>query len=272
MWCVRHAVHGERCVRRSAGDWSAMRVRTALRSSSTNYSIAAPCVHLAAHALSCACGRAVRFDAQLGGASGGVRLVRPHTTLRATVHAGAVLQSRDICLTRRDRCRYSGCGTQKKKTGCQSAFRVRCEALSQMQTKTRAEGQSARGGRGIPAALYASRFCDATFGRESRSSRGRSDVANRLPFIAACFCSVFLMSGVTAARAADPGFCRQYAGAALNQVRGALATPRCGAGLQGARWSTDFSVHYEWCLGASLDAAGAEREARTRYLSACTGR
>ena len=61
-----------------------MRVRTALRSSSTNYSIAAPCVHLAAHAVSCVWGRAVRFDAQLGCASGRVRLVRSHTMLPAT--------------------------------------------------------------------------------------------------------------------------------------------------------------------------------------------
>ena len=74
------------------------------------------------------------------------------------------------------------------------------------------------------------------------------------------------------ARAADPAFCRQYARAALVQVRGALASPHCGAGLQGVRWSAEFSAQYEWCLGASPDAAAAERDARTRYLKGCADR
>jgi hypothetical protein len=76
----------------------------------------------------------------------------------------------------------------------------------------------------------------------------------------------------TAAGAADPGFCRQYAQAALNQVRGGLSNPGCAGGLQGARWSSDFAVHYEWCLGTSYGAAGAERDARTRFMRACSGR
>jgi hypothetical protein len=74
----------------------------------------------------------------------------------------------------------------------------------------------------------------------------------------------------TSACAADPGFCRAYAKAALVQVRGALASSRCAAAIQGARWSTDFSVHYEWCLGASFADAGAERDARTRFLKSCS--
>jgi hypothetical protein len=97
-------------------------------------------------------------------------------------------------------------------------------------------------------------------------------MADRLRFIAVCFLPVFWVCGLSGARAADPGFCRQFAKAAISQVREALADPRCGAGLQGARWSTDFAVHYEWCLGASLDAAGAERGARTRFLRACASR
>lgn len=84
--------------------------------------------------------------------------------------------------------------------------------------------------------------------------------------------SMFFFSGVTAAHAADPGFCRQYAQASLNQVRGGFANPACAGGLQGARWSSDFAVHYEWCLGASYGAAGAERDARTRFLRRCAGR
>ncbi len=97
-------------------------------------------------------------------------------------------------------------------------------------------------------------------------------MANRLPAVVASIVSMFLISGLTTAHAADPGFCKQYARAALNQVRGGWANPGCAGGLQGTRWSQEFPVHYEWCLGASYGAAGAERDARTRFLRACTGR
>jgi len=105
-----------------------------------------------------------------------------------------------------------------------------------------------------------------------KNGQGRSDMANRLPSIFAVVVTVFFVCGLSPAHAADPGFCKQYAQAALNQVRGGLANPACAGGLQGARWSTDFAVHYEWCLGASFGAVGTERDARTRYLRGCTGR
>ena len=149
---------------------------------------------------------------------------------------------------------------------------MRCEAVSQMQNevgKGEQIGASRLWDSGCALCLPVG---DASVDGGSRIILGRSDMANRLPSMAAFFLSAFLVPGLTDARAADPGFCRQYAKAALGQVRGALADPRCGAGVQGVRWSTDFSVHYEWCLGASLDAAGAERDARTRYLRACTSR
>jgi len=72
-----------------------------------------------------------------------------------------------------------------------------------------------------------------------------------------------------AAQAADPGFCANYAQAAIRQVRGALAHPSCMPGLQGARWSADYQVHYNWCLGASYGDVGSERDARTAYLRSC---
>jgi hypothetical protein len=96
-------------------------------------------------------------------------------------------------------------------------------------------------------------------------------MANRLRSAVALALSMFPICGLTTAQAADPGFCKQYARAALTQVRGGLSNPACAGGMQGARWSTDFAVHYEWCLGASLGAAGAERDMRTRYLRGCTG-
>ena len=80
---------------------------------------------------------------------------------------------------------------------------------------------------------------------------------------------LFLAAGFTSARAADPAFCQTYAQAAVNQVRGGLSQRSCAGGLRGARWSEDFRVHYSWCLGASIEAAGAERDARTNFLKAC---
>jgi hypothetical protein len=96
-------------------------------------------------------------------------------------------------------------------------------------------------------------------------------MANRLWSTAAFFLLLFPVSGLTTAHAADPAFCKPYAQEALKQVRGGLSDATCAPRLQGARWSTDFAVHYEWCLGASPAAAGDEREARTRFLRGCAG-
>jgi hypothetical protein len=85
----------------------------------------------------------------------------------------------------------------------------------------------------------------------------------------ALLCSMFSIVGITEAQAADPAFCGQYSQAALNQVRAGLSNPSCGGGLQEPRWSSEFAVHYEWCLGTSFGAAGNERDARTNYLRAC---
>src|ERR1700722_11905525 len=52
-------------------------------------------------------------------------------------------------------------------------------------------------------------------------------MAGRWPVTASIL--VQLLAATTfPARAADPAFCRQYARAALVQVRGALASPHCG--------------------------------------------
>src|SRR5271163_1667586 len=96
-------------------------------------------------------------------------------------------------------------------------------------------------------------------------------MANRLPFTGLLLTSLTLIL-VPEAQAADPGFCRQYARAALIEVRGGLSDPACGGALRGTRWSSDFAVHYEWCLGVSNSAAGDERDARARYLKSCAGR
>ena len=86
--------------------------------------------------------------------------------------------------------------------------------------------------------------------------------------------AVIIAAGLAAlmpvsAHAADPAFCRNYAQAAINQVRGALANPGCAARIQGARWSSDLQLHYGWCLSQPYAAAGAERDARTAFLRGC---
>jgi hypothetical protein len=98
------------------------------------------------------------------------------------------------------------------------------------------------------------------------------NMAGRLPFTAAGMLSLALAAAPIPVRAADPAFCKQYARGALVQVRGALASPHCGAGLQGLRWSAEFPAHYEWCLAASLQATAAERDARAHYLRGCSDR
>jgi hypothetical protein len=80
---------------------------------------------------------------------------------------------------------------------------------------------------------------------------------------------VLVAAAVLSAQAAPPGFCRDYANAALNQVRGALAIPRCRRGMEGTRWSSNFRVHYDWCLGASPEAAAGERAVRTEHIRTC---
>jgi hypothetical protein len=74
----------------------------------------------------------------------------------------------------------------------------------------------------------------------------------------------------TSAGAAGPGFCHDYAQAALRQVRGALNNRRCTFHMQNeARWSSDYRTHYDWCLGASREDADRERDARRDLLEHC---
>jgi hypothetical protein len=87
--------------------------------------------------------------------------------------------------------------------------------------------------------------------------------------VAAAIGVAAICSGLTAAQAADAEYCKGYASAALNQVRGARSNPACASAAQGARWSADYRVHYDWCLGQSFAATGEERDARTNYLRSC---
>jgi len=74
------------------------------------------------------------------------------------------------------------------------------------------------------------------------------------------------------ANAADRGLCRDYARTALRQVHDALSVPACRAGLKGDRWSSNYRVHFNWCLRAAVPKVESERGARNGYLYGCSGR
>ena len=73
------------------------------------------------------------------------------------------------------------------------------------------------------------------------------------------------------AGAADRDLCRDYAGTALRQVHDALSIPACRTGLKGDRWSSDYRVHFNWCLRAAIPKVESERGARAGHLWGCGG-
>jgi hypothetical protein len=90
--------------------------------------------------------------------------------------------------------------------------------------------------------------------------------------ICATFLSTALCVSVPlSAQAADVGFCHAYADAAVNQVRAALANRVCARRISGPRWVPEHRVHFDWCLGATVPVAEAERAARTEFLRGCRG-
>jgi hypothetical protein len=72
------------------------------------------------------------------------------------------------------------------------------------------------------------------------------------------------------AQAAEPYFCQNYARTAVSQVHQAERRPRCTYLLsEGQRWSFEYRVHYDWCLGANRGQAISERDARWNALGRC---
>jgi hypothetical protein len=88
---------------------------------------------------------------------------------------------------------------------------------------------------------------------------------------AAALAAMALLGEVTTAEAAGREFCESYARAAVNQVRGALSNRRCEREIHGDRWSPEYRVHFDWCLGVSPREADTERDIRTDILRRCTG-
>jgi hypothetical protein len=79
-----------------------------------------------------------------------------------------------------------------------------------------------------------------------------------------------MVLGPTVVQAGDSEFCHEYANAAIVQVRGALNNAGCRSLTQGARWSSDWRVHYNWCRGTSVHEAETERNIRRGILTRCT--
>ena len=75
----------------------------------------------------------------------------------------------------------------------------------------------------------------------------------------------------TPAQAADPGYCRHYADLAVFQFHRNQSIPGCFHGADG-RWNADWQNHYNWCLGASWEAARAEDAYRGGRLHECNFR
>lgn len=60
--------------------------------------------------------------------------------------------------------------------------------------------------------------------------------------------------------------CAQYANTAVNAQQMNI---KKNCGFKGRAWSTNYSGHYQWCLGASSNAAHQETQARKIYIDNC---
>ena len=80
-----------------------------------------------------------------------------------------------------------------------------------------------------------------------------------------------LLAATSSSLAAEREFCRDYATAALRQVRVARDIDDCldRDARESTRWSRDYRVHFDWCRGVSRDAADAERDVRTDRVREC---
>lgn len=81
----------------------------------------------------------------------------------------------------------------------------------------------------------------------------------------------------SAARAADPGYCQQYASHAVaqfNQKKTIAGCVRRTANLWHTewRWHGDYALHFAWCLGTRPAAARAEDAFREARLNDCISR
>jgi hypothetical protein len=97
----------------------------------------------------------------------------------------------------------------------------------------------------------------------------RKSTAAKISLLAALAAAgVFSLN--TGARAADPGFCSEYARQAVHEAD-VLSRLPCFRGFD-IRWHRDYRLHYGWCLRNSYEAADSERGYRRMRLAQCEGR
>ncbi len=61
-------------------------------------------------------------------------------------------------------------------------------------------------------------------------------------------------------------FCGQYAKTAQAQQQENI---RLSCGFKGGRWLTNYSIHFDWCMGASTANANSETNTRNNQLNQC---
>jgi hypothetical protein len=71
-------------------------------------------------------------------------------------------------------------------------------------------------------------------------------------------------------QAAEYGYCRAYARAAVQQFGQAEANPYCASHIGGPRWMPDYETHFDWCLSVAPYEAQHEWDSRSRLLYRCT--
>jgi hypothetical protein len=71
------------------------------------------------------------------------------------------------------------------------------------------------------------------------------------------------------AGAANPDYCHHYASQAVWQFHRNQSIPGCFHGADN-RWNPDWHVHFDWCLGAPIDAARTEDGYRGARLHECS--
>ena len=72
----------------------------------------------------------------------------------------------------------------------------------------------------------------------------------------------------SAAQAAPPAFCKNYANRAVWQYKVMRSTPSCQQPPSNF-WHADRTLHFEWCLTAHPHAVNDQSHERDSQLSAC---
>ena len=100
-----------------------------------------------------------------------------------------------------------------------------------------------------------------------------SRILRKIPLVSVAV-ALTIVAAPPSARAADPGFCRQYADVAVDQFRRALQHEHCAGYVRTAsgRWSGRHREHFDWCLGVPPEAAHREQRERSLALEACARR